>query len=110
MTRSSHHSAEDEGRSPIGDVLEELRDMVREAESLLRDTDSPVGERVTEVRTRIEDTLEDARERLREVGDNGGRVKAAAHSAEAYVRENPWAAVAIAASVGFLIGNLGRRR
>jgi ElaB/YqjD/DUF883 family membrane-anchored ribosome-binding protein len=113
MTRSSsHHSAdfEDGERSSLGDVLEELRDMVREAESVLRDADGPAGERVSEVRSKIEETLEDARDRLREAGENGGRVKAAAHSTEAYLRDNPWTALLIAAGVGYMIGNIGRRR
>ena len=113
MTKaSSHHSAdfEDGNRSSLGDVLEELRDMVREAESLLRDSDGPIGDRVAEVRSRIEETMEGARERLREAGEKSGRVKAAAQSAETYVRDNPWAAVAIAAGLGYVIGNLGRRR
>lgn len=111
MTRSSsHHSADFEGgeRSSLGDVLEDLRDMVREAESLLHDTDGPVGERISEVRSRIEEKLEGARDRLREEG--AGRIKSAAKSTEDYVRENPWRALAIAAGVGFLIANLGRRR
>jgi ElaB/YqjD/DUF883 family membrane-anchored ribosome-binding protein len=112
MTRSSHHSAdfEDEGKSSLDDVLEELRGMIREAESLLRDADGPVGERVSEVRSRIESTLDDARERLRDAAEKGGRLKAAAQSAETYVRENPWTAVLVAAGLGYMIGNLGRRR
>ena len=111
MTKaSSHQSAEfeDAGRSSLGDVLEDLRDMVREAESLLRDSDGSVGERVADVRGRIEEKLEGARDRLREEG--AGRIKSAAKSTEDYVRENPWRALAIAAGVGFLIANLGRRR
>ena len=112
MTRSSsHHSAdfEDGERSSLGDVLEELREMVREAESLLRDADGP-AERVSEVRSKIEETLEGAKDRLREAGEEGGRVKAAAQSAEAYVRKNPVTALLIAAGLGYMIANLGRRR
>jgi len=109
---TSHHSAdfEDADRSSLGDVLEELRDMVREAQSLLRDSDAPIGDRVSEVRSRIEETMEDARDTLREASEKGGRVRAAAHSAEAYMKENPWTALLIAAGVGYMIGNLGRRR
>jgi ElaB/YqjD/DUF883 family membrane-anchored ribosome-binding protein len=112
MAKSSHHSAEfeDADRSSLGDVLEELRDMVREAESLLEGADGPVGERAAEVRSRIEDTLEDARGRLREAGEKGNRMKAAAGSAEAYMRKNPWTAVLIAAGLGYMIANMGRRR
>ncbi len=113
MTRSSnHHSAdfEDGEGASVGDILGDLRAVVREAEALLRDADGEVGDRVSEVRSKIEETLEDARDRLREAGEEGGRVKAAAHSAEAYVRKNPVTALLIAAGLGYMIGNLGRRR
>jgi ElaB/YqjD/DUF883 family membrane-anchored ribosome-binding protein len=112
MTPSSrHHSAdfEDETPSSLGDVLEDLRAVVRDAESLLRETGDHVGDRVADVRTRIEEKLEDARERLQQEG-TAERMKSAARSTETYVRENPWTAVLIAAGLGYLIGNLGRRR
>lgn len=109
MTRSSIHP-EDADPTSAGDILDDLRAVVREAESLLRDADGEVGDRVSEVRNKIEATLEDAKDSLREAGEKGGRVKAAAHSAEAYVRENPLTALLIAAGLGYVIGNLGRRR
>lgn len=110
MTRSStrqSHASDDE-RDSLGDMLEELRAVVRDAESLLRETGEDAGGRVAEVRSRIEEKLEGARERLHEEG--AGRLKSAAKSTETYVRENPWTAVLIAAGVGFLIANMGRRR
>ena len=112
MTRSSnHHSAEfedDEGAS-VGDILEDLRAVVRDAESLLRATGDEVGERVADARSKVEEKLADARERLHDEG-TAARVKAAARTTETYVRENPWTAILIAAGLGYLIGNLGRRR
>jgi ElaB/YqjD/DUF883 family membrane-anchored ribosome-binding protein len=110
MSKSANHSAdfeEDDGAS-VGDILEDLRTVVRDAEKFLHSTEGHAGERIAEVRSRIEDKLEDARERLHEEGAE--RLKAAAHSTETYVRENPWTALLIAAGLGYLIGNLGRRR
>jgi ElaB/YqjD/DUF883 family membrane-anchored ribosome-binding protein len=110
MTRSSIHP-EDADPITAGDILDDLRAVVRDAESLLRATEGQVGERVAEVRSRIEEKLEGAREQLHEAGaDKAERVKTAARSTDTYVRENPWTAVAIAAGVGFLIGAIGRRR
>jgi ElaB/YqjD/DUF883 family membrane-anchored ribosome-binding protein len=111
MTKSASHASHPDDIDPIGveDVLDDLRAVVRDAESLLKE--GQVGERVAEVRERIEEKLDDARERLHEMGNGkAARVKSAARSADTYVRDNPWAAVAVAAGVGFLIGSLGRRR
>ena len=111
MTKSSsHQSAEfgDDESASIGSILEDLREVVRDAEKFLRSTEGHAGERIAEVRGRIEDKLDDARERLHEEGAE--RLKAATHSTETYVRENPWTALLIAAGLGYLIGTLGRRR
>jgi ElaB/YqjD/DUF883 family membrane-anchored ribosome-binding protein len=113
MNKSSVHHSEDfeEERVPAGDILDDLRAVVRDAESLLRATEGQVGERVAEVRSRIEEKLDDARAQLYEAGaGQAARVKTAARSTENYVRENPWTALLIAAGVGYLIGAIGRRR
>jgi len=112
MTKSSHASpAEDAEPIHAGDVLEDLRAVVRDAEALLRATEGEVGERVSGIRTRVEETLESARERLHEAaGEKGARLKSATHQAETYVRENPWTALLIAAGVGYLAGVATRRR
>ena len=113
MTRSSIHP-EDADPITAGDILDDLRAVVRDAEELLRATEGDLGERVSEVKSRIAGKLDDARAKLHEVGDDKAeRVKAAARSTDTYVRENPWTAVAIAAGVGILIGAIGtatRRR
>ena len=97
-------------RASVEDVLDDLRAVVRDAESLLSGTRGQMGERVAEVRDRIEEKLDDARERLREAGaDKAARVKDAARSTDTYVREHPWTAVAIAVGVGYLLGRISRR-
>jgi ElaB/YqjD/DUF883 family membrane-anchored ribosome-binding protein len=118
MSKSASHSAEfefeDTEHATPGDILDDLRAVVRDAESLLRATEGQVGEHIAEVRSRIEGKLADAKVKLHEAGaEKAERVKSAARSTDSYVRENPWTAVAIAAGVGFLIGAIGvagRRR
>jgi len=93
------------------DILEDLRAVVRDAEALLRATEGQAGERIAELRARAEESLGNARERLRGAGARlEEHARSAAHSTDTYVRENPWTAVAIAAGIGYVLGNLGRRR
>jgi ElaB/YqjD/DUF883 family membrane-anchored ribosome-binding protein len=92
-------------------LFEDLRAVVRDAEALLRATEGEAGEKIAEIRARAAQSLHAARERLDEAGAGvGERARSAARSTDAYVHENPWAAVAIAAGIGFLVGSLGRRR
>lgn len=63
-------------------ILDDLRRVVDDAESLLRETSGLVGERARD----------------------------AARDTEHYVRRNPWQAVGIAAGVGLLLGVLISRR
>ena len=73
-------------------LMAELRAVAREAEELLQATADQTGARVEELRERAKDALE------------------AARGIDDQVRKNPWAAVAIAAGVGVLIGLLLSRK
>ena len=75
-------------------LMAELRAVVREAEELLRGNASP--ERIEELRARAEASLAAARAGLGEM--------------DAHVRNNPWAAVGIAAGIGLLLGLLLSRK
>lgn len=111
MTKSSaRHPADDEfGPESPEDIMEDLRAVVRDAEELLRSTEGQVGERVEELRARVEDTLAEARGRLEgAAGARGQRIRAAAQSTENYVKENPWTALIIAIGAGYLVGLVGR--
>jgi ElaB/YqjD/DUF883 family membrane-anchored ribosome-binding protein len=93
------------------DLLRDLGAVMRDAEALLRATEGQAGEKMAEIRARAEESLGSARERLKSAGaDIGTHARSAARSADAYVRENPWTAVAIAAGIGYLLAQLGRRR
>jgi ElaB/YqjD/DUF883 family membrane-anchored ribosome-binding protein len=92
-------------------ILEDLRAVVRDAEALLRSTEGQAGEKVGEIRARVEEALGSARTRLQDAGaDVGGKASSAARSTDTYVHENPWVAIAVAAGIGFVLGLAGRRR
>jgi ElaB/YqjD/DUF883 family membrane-anchored ribosome-binding protein len=74
------------------DLMAELRAVAREAEELLQATAEQTGARVEELRSRAKDALE------------------AARGIDDQVRKNPWAAVAIAAGVGLVLGLLLSRK
>jgi ElaB/YqjD/DUF883 family membrane-anchored ribosome-binding protein len=74
------------------DLMAELRAVAREAEELLQATAEQTGAKVEELRERAKDALE------------------AARGIDDQVRKNPWAAVAIAAGVGLVLGLLLSRK
>ena len=73
-------------------LMAELRAVAREAEALLQATADQTGARVEDLRERAKEAL------------------AAARGIDEHVRSNPWAAVAIAAGVGLLLGLLLSRK
>jgi ElaB/YqjD/DUF883 family membrane-anchored ribosome-binding protein len=92
-------------------IIEDLRAVVRDTEALLRATEGQAGEKIAGIRARVEESLGGAKERLHQAGAGvESQARSAARSTDTYVRENPWAAVAIAAGIGYLLGSIGRRR
>jgi len=81
-------------------LLADLKTVMNDAEALLRATSTQTGEKIQEVRARAEESLRAAREHLQGAG----------RQLDAQVRENPWAAVGIAAGLGLLIGVLLSRK
>lgn len=102
----------EDGVPPTVDlILEDLRAVVRDAEALLRSTEGQAGEKVDEIRARVEEAVGSARSRLQDAGtDVGDKARAAVRSTDTYVHENPWVAIAVAAGLGFILGLAGRRR
>ncbi len=107
MAKKTTH-AEAPPEPTVEDFIEDLRTLVSDAEELLRATEGHAGEKISEIRARAEESLGKAKERLSaEVGE---RARSRMRSTDAYVRENPWTAVAVAVGVGYVLGVLGRRR
>lgn len=92
-------------------LLQDLSVVVRDAEELLQATASQAGEKVQQVRTRTEASLQAARERLeqaRAVVEPHART--AVGQFDAQVRAHPWTAIGMATGVGLLVGLLIGRR
>ena len=83
-----------------GNLMDDLRAVMADAEELLRATAGEAGPKVQEARARAEETLRNTREHL----EGAGR------QLDAQVREHPWAAVGVAAGIGLLVGVLLARK
>jgi ElaB/YqjD/DUF883 family membrane-anchored ribosome-binding protein len=92
-------------------LVSDFKVVVRDAEELLKATASDLGDKANVARTRIEQTLKDARHRLAAAESVVmDRTKEAAEAADQYVQDNPWRAVSIAAGIGLVLGLLIGRR
>ncbi|MPZ77841.1 MAG: DUF883 family protein [Deltaproteobacteria bacterium] len=91
-------------------LINDLKNLVSDAEELLKATTSQAGEKVAAARQRIEQSLIEGKKALADAEKVVlERSKECAEIADDYVRENPWSAVAIAGAVGLLVGVLIRR-
>jgi ElaB/YqjD/DUF883 family membrane-anchored ribosome-binding protein len=81
-------------------LVKELRDVMEAAEDLVKATAAEGSERVKEIRGRTQAALEKARNGLQE----------ASGQLEQKIREQPLAAVGIAAAAGLVIGILIARK
>ena len=86
--------------APADRLMDELRNVIADAEELLRATADQAGPKVQEVRARAEESLRNAREHLQGAGKQ----------LDAQVREHPWAAVGIAVGIGLIAGILLSRK
>ena len=92
-------------------LMDDLRNVVADAEALMAATAGEAGSRADEARSRVAESLEQARIRLQEIEyELKAKARAAAGEADRYVHENPWAAVGIAAAAGLVVGLLLSRR
>ncbi|MBV8973866.1 MAG: DUF883 domain-containing protein [Sinobacteraceae bacterium] len=91
-------------RNGGGQVAEELRALVSDAESLLRSTASAGG---ADVQERAQVTLQELRARLNALEET---VRSRAREVDSYVHDNPWQAVAAVGGIALLLGLLMGRR
>jgi ElaB/YqjD/DUF883 family membrane-anchored ribosome-binding protein len=88
-------------------LAEELRNVVNQAEELLRAIGEDGSDVVSALRARVYDAVDTAKTRLADLEDQAaGMTEQAASSVEGYIRENPWTTVGIAVGMGLLIGAL----
>ncbi|MBM4296469.1 MAG: DUF883 domain-containing protein [Deltaproteobacteria bacterium] len=90
-------------------LVGDLKNLVADAEELLKATASQAGEKVAEARQKIEQSLIEGKKALADAEKTlRQKSKEAADLADDYVRDNPWSAVGIAAGVGLVLGLLIR--
>jgi ElaB/YqjD/DUF883 family membrane-anchored ribosome-binding protein len=92
-------------------LIGDLKTLVADAEELLKATASQAGEKIAVARQKIEQSLVEGKKALADAETTlVKKSKECAEIADDYVRENPWNAVGIAASVGLVIGLLIRNK
>ena len=90
-------------------LVNDLKNLVADAEELLKATASQAGEKITEARQKIEQSLVEGKKALADAEKTLlVKSKECAAIADDYVRENPWTAVGVAAGVGLVLGLLIR--
>ncbi|HSE86683.1 MAG TPA: DUF883 family protein [Candidatus Binatia bacterium] len=99
-----------EGETSRERLVSDLKTLVGDAEELLKATTNQAGEKVTQARQRIEQSLIEGKKALADAEKVViKKSKEYADVADDYVRENPWSAVGVAAGVGLILGLLIRR-
>ncbi len=92
-------------------LVSDMKVVISDAEEILRATAGAAGEKVGELRTKIEARLRDAKERLADAeAAIVDKTKAAARATDDFVHDQPWKAVGVAAALGLALGVLIGRR
>lgn len=92
-------------------LMEDLKTVVADAETLMAATAGDVSERAHTARERAAESVARARARIHTLEEQlKVRASAAATQADHYVHENPWQSIAVAAGVGAIVGILLARR
>ncbi|HJW25714.1 MAG TPA: DUF883 family protein [Rhodocyclaceae bacterium] len=92
-------------------LVSDMKVVISDAEEILRATAGAAGEKMGEMRTKIEASLRDAKLRLADAeAALLDKAKAAANATDDFVHDHPWQAVGVAAAVGLALGVLIGRR
>lgn len=94
--------------SPMRNLRNDLRNVARDAEELLRATADVTNDRVQEARTRAQKTVSQAMDHLYGQRLNR-RMRRYARNTDTYVRDHSWSVIGAAAGIALLIGLLVRR-
>jgi ElaB/YqjD/DUF883 family membrane-anchored ribosome-binding protein len=88
-------------------LLQDLKEVVRDGEELLRAGVEDLGERGAAAREKLAAALEVAKETQRRLQQ---KAMAGARAADTFIRTNPYQAIGIAFGVGMLLGLVASRR
>jgi ElaB/YqjD/DUF883 family membrane-anchored ribosome-binding protein len=88
-------------------LTQDLKVVMRDAEDLLKATAGQASEKVAEVRSRLSNALESAKETCHHMQD---KTVEAAKATDKVIRDHPYESIGVAFGVGLLIGVLVTRR
>ena len=92
-------------------LIADVKLVIADTEELLRATAGTAGDKVADIRVRMQDHLAAAKIKLADaealVVD---KAKAVGRATDDYVHDNPWRSVGFAAGIGFIAGLLIGRR
>lgn len=92
-------------------LARDLRQVVRDAEGVLRHSVKEAGEGYDEARNQLEQSVKTAKRQLSDLEQALlDRTKEAAHAADHYVRTHPWESIGVGTGIGLLLGMLIARR
>ncbi len=92
-------------------LVADFNQVIADAEALLKETAEQSGEQVSEVRAKVELSLNKIKRKLSEVEHEVvNKTRAAVDATDNYVQHQPWQAVTVAATLGLLAGWLLARR
>jgi ElaB/YqjD/DUF883 family membrane-anchored ribosome-binding protein len=92
-------------------LVSDIKTVIADAEEVLSATADQAGEKMANLRARVQTRLHDAKVRLVHAEEIlVSKTRAAAKATDAYVHESPWTAIGVAAGLGLLIGVLIGRR
>lgn len=92
-------------------LLDDLKQVIHDAEELLKATAGQAGEHIAQARTCAEASLRKAKAQLAAMtGEATASVRNAAEHTSSYVHSNPWMAIGAGALAGLLAGLLIGRR
>lgn len=92
-------------------LVSDFKVVVADAEELLRMTANQAGDKVGDLRNRLQDHLATAKSKLADAeAVVVERTRAVARATDDYVHDNPWRSIGIAAGIGFIVGMLIGRR
>lgn len=92
-------------------LVDDVRVLIDDTEALVMATASQAGEKIVDIRSRTQQAVANLKPQLARFETVvTERAKSTVTEADAYIHENPWTAIGIAAGLGLVIGLLIGRR
>ena len=92
-------------------LVTDVKVLVKDTEELVRATASEAGEKIVDIRNRAQEAVNNLKPQLVKMETAVvDKAKATCTATDAYIHDNPWTAIGVAAGVGLVIGLLVGRR